>query len=124
MPSRIPEQPKEPEENQNPMDTISKSLLEGEIIEALRKIYDPEIPVNIYDLGLIYDITIKEDGFVHVLMTLTTPHCPVAEILPKEVEAAVRGVKGVKDVYVELTWDPPFTIDRMSEEAKMLLGLW
>lgn len=124
MPSRIPEQPKEPEENQKPLDNISKTLLEGEIIEALRKIYDPEIPVNIYDLGLIYDIDIKDDGFVHILMTLTAPNCPVAEILPKEVEAAVRAVKGVKDVYVELTWDPPFTMDRMSEEAKMLLGLW
>jgi len=124
MPSRIPERPAEPEESQKPMDNISKSLLEGEIIEALRKIYDPEIPVNIYDLGLIYDITIKDDGFVHILMTLTSPHCPVAESLPHEVEAVVRGVKGVKEVVVELTWDPPFTMDRMSEEAKMLLGLW
>jgi FeS assembly SUF system protein len=105
------------------LNSIEKSMLESEIIEALRLIYDPEIPVNVYDLGLIYSIEIDDDAAVKVMMTLTSPACPVAGTLPGEVEVAVREVPGVRTGKVELTWDPPFTIDRMSDEVKLLLGL-
>ena len=106
-----------------PLNAIEKSLLEAEIVEAIRTVYDPEIPVNVYDLGLIYDINVADDRSVHVLMTLTSPACPVAGILPGEVETMVRSTEGVKDVKVELTWDPPFTIERMSEDVRLMLGL-
>jgi len=94
-----------------------------DIIEALRTVYDPEIPVNIYDLGLIYDAKIDDDYFVDVSMTLTAPGCPVAETFPGFVENAVKGVVGVSDARVELTFDPPWTMDNMSEEAKLELGM-
>ena len=96
---------------------------EEEIVDAIREVYDPEIPVNIYDLGLIYDIKIRDDDSVHVLMTLTAPNCPAAGMLPRQVEDAVRMVEGVPDARVELTFDPPFTPDMMSDEAKLELGL-
>lgn len=92
------------------------------IIEMLTTIYDPEIPVNIYEMGLVYDIDINADGDVSVLMTLTSPSCPVAESLPPEVEAKVGSVEGVRSVTVNLTWDPPWTPERMSEAAKLELG--
>lgn len=101
---------------------ISVAELEQRIIEALKQIYDPEIPVNIYDLGLIYSIDIMPDYSVHVLMTLTAPACPVAGILPQQVENKVRVVKGVTDARVELTFNPPYTMEMMSEEAKLVLG--
>lgn len=107
----------------NPLSTIERSLLEGEVMEMMRLIYDPEIPVNIYDLGLIYDIDVDENAHCDVVMTLTSPACPVAGTLPGEVEMAVREVPGIRSANVELTWDPPFTIDRMSDEVKLLLGL-
>lgn len=94
-----------------------------DIIESLRTVYDPEIPVNIYDLGLIYKAEIDDDYFVNVSMTLTAPGCPVAETFPGFVENAVKGVVGVSDALVELTFDPPWTMDRMSEEAKLELGM-
>lgn len=106
-----------------PLNSIQKSLLESQIVEGIREVYDPEIPVNVYDLGLIYDIIVKEDATVDIRMTLTSPACPVAESLPGEVETAVRRVPGVKDVALELTWDPPFTIDMISEDIKLMLGL-
>lgn len=106
-----------------PLNAIEKSLLEAEVVEAIRTVYDPEIPVNVYDLGLIYDIDVKENRNVHVLMTLTSPACPVAGILPGEVETMVRTVQGIGEVGVELTWDPPFTIERMSEDVRLMLGL-
>ncbi len=106
-----------------PLNAIEKSLLEAEIVEAIRTVYDPEIPVNVYDLGLIYEVDVKDDRSVHVLMTLTSPACPVAGILPGEVETMVRTAPGVGEVRVELTWDPPFTIDRMSEDVRLMLGL-
>lgn len=106
-----------------PLSTIEKSLLESEVAEALRLIYDPEIPVNIYDLGLIYEINVDENRHAHVVMTLTSPACPVAGTLPGEVEVAVREVPGVASAKVELTWDPPFTLDRVSDEVKLMLGL-
>lgn len=106
----------------HPLNSIEKSLLENQVIEELRNVYDPEIPVNVYDLGLIYEIRIDDDKNVHILMTLTSPMCPVAGILPGEVETAARATPGVGKVSVELTWDPPFTIERMSEEVKLMLG--
>ena len=93
------------------------------IVEALRTVYDPEIPVNIYDLGLIYDFEIDENYFVDVTMTLTAPGCPVAETFPGIVENAVKSVPGVSDAQVELTFDPPWTMANMSEEAKLELGM-
>jgi FeS assembly SUF system protein len=111
------------DEGRNPMTTIQKSLFEAEVIEQIRTVYDPEIPINVYDLGLIYDIQIDDEKNVHVMMTLTSPSCPVAGTLPGEVETAVRGTYGVGKTSIELTWDPPFTIEMMSEEAKLILGL-
>ena len=93
------------------------------IVEALKSVYDPEIPVNIYDLGLIYGFEVDENYFVDVAMTLTAPGCPVAETFPGIVENAVKGVVGVSDARVELTFDPPWTMDNMSEEAKLELGM-
>ena len=93
------------------------------IVRVLKTIYDPEIPVDIYELGLIYDVFVNEDNHVKVLMTLTTPNCPVAETLPLEVEDKVRSVEEVVEAKVELTFDPPWTRDLMSEEAKLELGM-
>ena len=93
------------------------------VIDALREIYDPEIPVNIYDLGLIYGVEVTEDGDVAVTMTLTTPHCPVAESMPGEVELRVASVPGIRDAEVNLVWDPPWGPDRMTDEARLELGM-
>ncbi len=92
------------------------------IIEKIKTVYDPEIPVNIYDLGLVYQISIKEEGLVHILMTLTAPACPAAEILPSEVKERAGEVEGVSEVEVELTFDPPWDKEMMSEEAQLELG--
>lgn len=94
------------------------------VIEALRTVFDPEIPVNIFDLGLIYDLDIGADGSVHIRMTLTAPACPVAGELPGEVAEAVAAVPGIGEVEVVLTWDPPWDRDRMSEDAKLALGFY
>lgn len=96
--------------------------LTEKVIDALKTVYDPEIPVNIYDLGLIYDLRISAEGHVDLDMTLTAPGCPVAEHFPSWVEDAVRMVDGISDAHVELVWDPPWTPERMSEEAKLELG--
>jgi FeS assembly SUF system protein len=93
------------------------------VIEALKEIYDPEIPVNIYDLGLIYDVQVSPEAHVKVLMTLTTPHCPVAESMPGEIELRVGSVLGVGAAEVELVWDPPWDPQKMSDEAKLELGM-
>lgn len=93
------------------------------VIAALRDIYDPEIPVNIYDLGLIYGVDIDAGGHVTVTMTLTTPHCPVAESMPGEVELRVSAVPGVRDAEVDLVWDPPWDPAKMSDEARLELGM-
>jgi len=106
-----------------PMTTIERSLFESEIIESIRTVFDPELPINVYDLGLIYDIQVDDNKDVKVVMTLTSPACPVAGTLPGEVEGAVRSTPGVGNVTIELTWDPPFTVEMMSEEAKLILGL-
>ena len=94
-----------------------------QIIEEIRKIYDPELPVNIYELGLIYDIKVKDEKFAIIKMTLTTPNCPVAESLPKEVKDSAMQVKGVDEVDLQLVWDPPWTKDMMSDAAKLELNL-
>jgi FeS assembly SUF system protein len=106
-----------------PLDSASPVASEEDVIEALRTVYDPEIPVNIYELGLIYGLDITPEGNVHVRMTLTTPSCPVAGSLPGEVETVVRDVEGVSDCEVELVWDPPWTPEQLSEAAKLELGL-
>lgn len=93
------------------------------IVRVLKTIYDPEIPVDIYELGLIYDVFVNEDSDVKILMTLTTPNCPVAETLPMEVEEKIRSINEVKSAEVEITFDPPWTQDLMSEEAKLELGM-
>ncbi len=97
--------------------------LEWLIIKALRTVHDPEIPVNIYDLGLIYDLSISDEGHVHIRMTLTSPGCPVAGMLVQQVESKVKSVEGVTGAVVELVWDPPWTRDRMSEAVKLELNL-
>jgi FeS assembly SUF system protein len=99
------------------------SDLQAEVVNALKSIYDPEIPVDIYELGLIYDVDISEDGDALVTMTLTTPHCPVAESLPQEVELRVLGVPGIRDAEVKLVWDPPWDPSKMSDEARLELGM-
>jgi len=97
--------------------------LKEKIITEVKKIYDPEIPVNIYDLGLIYNIEIKNDDEVYIEMTLTSPNCPVAESLPKMVEENINSIEGVNKVNLKLVWSPPWTKDMMSEEAKLELNL-
>ena len=99
------------------------SDLQAAVVEALKSVYDPEIPVDIYELGLIYDVDISEDGDALVLMTLTTPHCPVAESLPNEVELRVLSVPGIRDAEVKLVWDPPWDPSKMSDEARLELGM-
>jgi FeS assembly SUF system protein len=93
------------------------------VIEQLRSVYDPEIPVDIYELGLVYDVAVDAAGKVSIRMTLTSPACPAAEALPPEVETKARGVPGVTAVELELVWDPPWTPERMSEAAKLELGM-
>ena len=97
--------------------------LKHTVVDALKSIYDPEIPVDIYELGLIYDVAISEDGDALVTMTLTTPHCPVAESLPNEVELRVLSVPGIRDAEVKLVWDPPWDPSKMSDEARLELGM-
>jgi len=94
------------------------------VIAALCTVFDPEIPVNIYELGLIYDVLVAEDGATHVRMTLTTPHCPAAEELPPEVETKVRGAPGVTSVQLDLVWDPPWAPEMMSDAARLELGMF
>lgn len=102
---------------------IDMAELGDKIIAVIKTIYDPEIPVDIYELGLIYDVFINEDREVKILMTLTTPNCPVAESMPAEVEAKVKSMKEIKDVEVEMTFDPPWSQELMSEEALLELGM-
>ena len=103
--------------------TINTEELGDKIVRVLKTIYDPEIPVDIYELGLIYDVFVNEDAEVKIIMTLTSPNCPVAESLPKEVRDKVASLEVVKDCVVELTFEPTWTKDNMSEEAKLELGM-
>ncbi len=106
-----------------PLDNLRAQATEAEVVEVLKTIRDPELPVNIWEMGLIYGIDVSPDDTVTITMTLTTPACPVAESLPPEIEAKVRAIHGVKDCRVELVWDPPWTSDRMSEAARLEAGL-
>ncbi|MCG8408795.1 MAG: SUF system Fe-S cluster assembly protein [Phycisphaerales bacterium] len=107
-------------ETNEPTDTDS---IKSKVLETLKTVYDPEIPVNIYELGLIYDLTVGHDGMVDIRMTLTSPACPVAGTLPGEVEAKVKAVEGVNNAKVELVWEPAWTPERMSEAAKLQLNM-
>jgi FeS assembly SUF system protein len=104
------------------MTTDQVREIENRVLDALRTVHDPEIPVNIYDLGLIYGLTVKPSGTVAVTMTLTSPGCPVAWAITREVETKVRAIPGITDVKVDLVWDPPWTRDMMTESAKLQLG--
>ena len=101
---------------------VSQKDVENQVIDVLKTIYDPEIPVNIYELGLVYEVKVDEDFNVHIDMTLTSPNCPVAESLPAEVEAKAAGLWSVKSAKVEIVWEPPWDKEMMSEEAKYELG--
>jgi FeS assembly SUF system protein len=114
-----PSRPKLKQETIN----MEKKKLEAEIIAKLKTVYDPEIPVNIYEIGLIYEINVMDDGNVHILMTLTSPNCPVAESLPLEVKYQTEAVEGVSEAEVELTFEPPWDMEMMSDEAKLDLGM-
>lgn len=103
--------------------TIDTAKLGEKIVRVIKTIYDPEIPVDIYELGLIYDVFVNEDLDVKILMTLTTPNCPVAETLPLEVEEKIKSIDEVKSAIVEITFDPPWSQELMSEEAKLELGM-
>ncbi len=104
-------------------ESINQTIIETQVIEALRTCYDPEIPVNIYEMGLIYDLKVSPQGGVTIRMTLTTPHCPAVQTLPAEVENKVRAVPGVTDVVIDLVWDPPWDMSKMSESARLQLGM-
>jgi len=103
---------------------IDKGLLELKVVSVLKTCFDPEIPVDIYELGLIYELKIDETGNVYIKMTLTSPACPVAGSLPGDVKERVKGIKEVNDVYIDLVWDPPWNMDMMTEEAKLTLGMF
>lgn len=102
--------------------SIEKNLIEAQVVEALKTCFDPEIPVDIYELGLIYEVKVSDSGSVDIKMTLTSPHCPAAQSLPSEVETKARGVPGVTSAKVEVVWDPPWNPGMMSEAAKLQLG--
>ncbi len=105
-------------------DPVKMADLRPQVIEALKTVFDPEIPVNIYELGLVYDVLVDRDARVGIRMTLTAPACPAAQSLPIEVRDKARSVAGVTDARVEIVWDPPWTKERMSEAAKLQLGMW
>lgn len=105
------------------MESMSSLVIEAQVIEALRTCFDPEIPVNIYELGLIYDVKVEPSGAVEIRMTLTSPNCPAAQSLPAEVEAKAKAVRGVTEAKVDVVWDPPWDSSRMSEAAKLQLGM-
>ena len=103
-------------------DIASINITKEQIIQVLKQVYDPEIPVDIYELGLIYEITIYPVNNVYVLMTLTSPSCPAAELIPGQAETSIRALQGVNDVKIALTFEPPYSQEMMSEEAKLALG--
>ena len=119
-----PEQPNAAPSNGVPASGVPVEVaLEERVIDQLKTIYDPEIPVNIYELGLIYGVDVTNEGNVDIVMTLTTPMCPVAESMPGDVEAKVREIEGVSDVKVDLVWEPPWDMTKLTEAAKLELGM-
>jgi FeS assembly SUF system protein len=105
------------------MSSINNLVMEAEVLDALRSCYDPEIPVNIYELGLVYEMNADDAGVVSIKMTLTSPHCPAVQSLPAEIESKVKAVSGVTDVKLDLVWDPPWDPSKMSEAARLQLGM-
>ena len=105
------------------MNSINNTVIEAQVLDALRTCYDPEIPVNVYELGLVYEVAVDETGSVSIKMTLTSPHCPAVQSLPAEIESKVRAISGVTDVKVDLVWDPPWDPSKMSEAARLQLGM-
>ena len=101
---------------------VDKGKIEQQVISVLKTVYDPEIPVDVWELGLVYEIKVDDDANVYIKMTLTSPACPVAGSLPPEVKSKVQAIEGVNDVYVDLVWNPPWHQDMMSDEAKLTLG--
>jgi FeS assembly SUF system protein len=108
---------------ESPLDNLRAQATRAQVIEVLKTIQDPELPIDIYEMGLIYAVDVSADDIVTIRMTLTTPMCPVAETLPPEVEEKVKAIAGVRDARVELVWDPPWTPERMSEAARLEAGL-
>jgi FeS assembly SUF system protein len=111
------------EEQSGAISTIEAKLIEGQVQDALRTCYDPEIPVNILELGLVYDVRVALDGGVLIVMTLTSPHCPAVQSLPQEIEAKTRTIPGITSVKVSVVWDPPWNPSLMSEAARLELGM-
>jgi len=105
------------------MVSINQTIIEAQVIEALRSCFDPEIPVNIYEMGLIYEVKVDPEGMVAIQMTLTSPHCPAAQSIPAEVEGKLRAIAGVTDVKIDLVWEPPWEPSKMSEAARLQLGM-
>ena len=105
------------------MTTLNTVVLEEAVLETLRSCFDPEIPVNIYDLGLVYDVRVEETGLVAIRMTLTSPHCPAVQSLPAEIEGKIRALQAVTDVKIDLVWDPPWDPSKMSDAARLQLGM-
>ncbi|HEU4341032.1 MAG TPA: SUF system Fe-S cluster assembly protein [Candidatus Binatia bacterium] len=105
------------------MSTLNTLVVEEQVLEALRTCFDPEIPVNIYDLGLVYEVNVEPAGAVAIKMTLTSPHCPAVQSLPAEIETKVKEVPGVTEAKIELVWDPPWDPSKMSEAARLQLGM-
>lgn len=105
------------------MNSINHTVIEAQVLDALRTCYDPEIPVNVYELGLVYEVVVDETASVSIKMTLTSPHCPAVQSLPAEIESKVRAITGVTDVKVDLVWDPPWDPSKMSEAARLQLGM-
>jgi FeS assembly SUF system protein len=105
------------------VNSLNHTVIEAQVLDALRTCYDPEIPVNVYELGLVYEVVVDETASVSIKMTLTSPHCPAVQSLPAEIESKVRAITGVTDVKVDLVWDPPWDPSKMSEAARLQLGM-
>ncbi len=117
-----PQEKKEASADAPQLSAIEQSIIHNNVVEAIKTCYDPEIPVNIYELGLIYDVKVAADGGVLVVMTLTTPHCPAAQFLPRQVEEKIKAISGVTQAVVQVVWDPPWNPSMMTEAAKLELG--
>jgi FeS assembly SUF system protein len=105
------------------MESLNETVIEAQVLEVLRTCFDPEIPVNIYELGLIYEVHADSAGLVNIQMTLTSPHCPAAQSMPAEIEGKVKAIPGVADVKIDIVWEPPWDPSKMSEAARLQLGM-